>query len=89
MFSLLLLLSFCVGYYYLDMYYPRDTQEKIYVGGGVAGYILLIYFMNFQEEFIYKLFSQIKDIQTKPRYDLDFFYRERDKDFKQYQPRYE
>ena len=33
----------------------------------------MIYLMNFQEEFIYKMFSQIKEIQKKPRYDLDFF----------------
>ena len=84
MFSVLLLLAVCVGYYYLDQYYPRETQEKIYVGAGITGYVLLIYLMNFQEEFIYKLFSHIKNIQEKPRYDLDFFYKEREKDVKNY-----
>ena len=28
MFSLLLLIATCVGYYYLDMYYPRETKKK-------------------------------------------------------------
>ena len=40
--------------------------------------------MNFQPEFIYKLFSELKEIEKKPRYDLEFFYKQREKDFKNY-----
>ena len=84
MFSLLLLLATCVGYYYLDIYYPRETKEKIYFAAFIVSWVTLIYLMNFQEEFIYKMFSQLKEIQKKPRYDLDFFYKEREKEFKEY-----
>ena len=84
MFSLLLLIATCVGYYYLDMHYPRETKEKIYFACFIVCWLTLIYLMNFQENFVYKLFSQLKDIQEKPRYDLDFFYNERDKEFKKY-----
>lgn len=84
MFSLLLLLATCVGYYYLDIYYPRETKEKIYFAAFIVSWVTLIYLMNFQEEFIYKIFSQLKEIQKKPRYDLDFFYKEREKEFKEY-----
>ena len=84
MFSLLLLLATCVGYYYLDIYYPRETKEKVYFAALIVSWLILIYLMNFQEEFIYKMFSQLKEIQKKPRYDLDFFYKEREKEFKEY-----
>ena len=84
MFSLLLLIATCVGYYYLDMYYPRETKEKIYFIGAMILWLTMIYLMNFQEEFVHKLFSQIKEIQKKPRYDLDFFYKEREKEFNEY-----
>jgi len=66
------------------MYYPREAKEKIYFACFIVCWLTLIYLMNFQEDFVYKLFSQLKDIQEKPRYDLDFFYNERDKEFKKY-----
>tara|TARA_B100000035_G_C20849615_1_gene486827 strand:- start:364 stop:639 length:276 start_codon:yes stop_codon:yes gene_type:complete len=84
MFSLLLLIGVCVGYYYLDMYYPRDTKEKIYFGGFIVICIAYIYLSNFHEEFIYKLLFQLKEIQEKPRYDLDFFYKEKEKEYNKY-----
>ena len=84
MFSLLLLLATCVGYYYLDIYYPRETKEKVYFAAFIVSWLTLIYLMNFQEEFIYKMFSQLKEIQKKPRYDLDFFYKEIKKNSKEY-----
>ena len=84
MFSLLLLIATSVGYYYVDIYHPRETKEKIYFVGFVICWLTIIYLMNFQELFIYKLFAQLKDIQEKPRYDLDFFYKEREKEFKNY-----
>ena len=36
MFSLLLLIGICVGYYYLNLYYPREQKEHIYFGIFVA-----------------------------------------------------
>lgn len=84
MFSLLLLIATCVGYYYFNSYYPRETKEQIYFVGFIICWLTVIYLMNFQEQFVYKVFSHFKDMQEKPRYDLDFFYREREKEFKNF-----
>ena len=73
MFSLLLLIGICVGYYYLNLYYPREQKEHIYFGIFVTVSIILIYLFNFEEGFIYKVFRNIYDIQKKPLYDLSFF----------------
>ena len=84
MFSLLLLIATCVGYYYFNRYYPRETNEQIYFVGFIVCWLAVIYLMNFQEEFVYKVFSHFKDMQEKPRYDLNFFYKEREKEFKNF-----
>ena len=73
MFSLLLLIGLCVGYYYLHQYYPRETKEQIYFGIFVIVSIVLIYLFNFEEGLIHTLFRNIYDIQKKPLYDLSFF----------------
>ena len=59
MFSLLLLLSVCVGYYYLNQWYPRDTKAQIYFGITISVWLFIIYLLNFQERFIYRMFTQI------------------------------
>lgn len=73
MFSLLLLIGICVGYYYLNEYYPREDKEKIYFGIGIFVMVIIIYFMNFQRELMYKIFKQVHDIQKKPLYDISDF----------------
>ena len=73
MFSLLLLIGICVGYYYLNLYYPREEKEHIYFGIFVTVSITLIYLFNFEEGLIHKVFKNIYDIQKKPLYDLSFF----------------
>ena len=73
MFSLILLIGICVGYYYLNLYYPREEKEHIYFGIFVTVSIILIYLFNFEEGLIYKVFRNIYDIQKKPLYDLSFF----------------
>jgi len=73
MFSLLLLIGLCVGYYYLHKYYPRETKEQIYFGIFVTASIVLIYLFNFEEGLIHTLFKNIYDIQKKPLYDLSIF----------------
>ena len=84
MFSLLLLLSVCVGYYYLHKYYPRDTKEQIYFTIFIIVWLTIIYVMNFQEYFVYKMFKQIYDIQQKPLYDISDFYSEKDNTLDQF-----
>ena len=73
MFSLLLLIGLCVGYYYLHQYYPRETKEQIYFGIFAIVSIVLIYLFNFEEGLIHTLFRNIYDIQKKPLYDLSLF----------------
>ena len=73
MFSLLLLIGICIGYYYLNLYYPREEKEHIYFGIFVTVSIILIYLFNFEEGLVHKIFKNIYDIQKKPLYDLSFF----------------
>tara|TARA_Y100000768_G_C23927757_1_gene658417 strand:+ start:420 stop:848 length:429 start_codon:yes stop_codon:yes gene_type:complete len=84
MFSLLLLIGICIGYYYLNLYYPREQKEHIYFGIFVSVSIILIYLFNFEEEFIYKVFKNIYDIQKKPLYDLSFFKDKQDENDKSF-----
>ena len=78
MFSLFLVIFICVGYYYLNIYYPREQKDHIYFGIFVIVSIVLIYLFNFEEELIYRLFKNIYDIQKKPLYDLSDFYSTKD-----------
>ena len=78
MFSLLLLIGLCVGYYYLNLYYPREKKEMYYFGGFVVISIILIYIFTFEKELVYKIFKQVYDIQNKPLYDLSDFIKKGD-----------
>jgi hypothetical protein len=73
MFSLLLLLSVCVGYYYVHQFYPRETSELLYFGLFIVVWFVFIYLMNFEEVFMYQTFKQIYDVQQKPLYDISLF----------------
>ena len=84
MFSLLLLIGICVGYYYLNLYYPREEKEHIYFGIFVTVSITLIYLFNFEEGLIHKVFKNIYDIQKKPLYDLSFFKDKQDENDKSF-----
>ena len=73
MFSLLLLIAICVGYYYLHMHYPRENKEHIYFGIFVTISVVLIYIFNFEQGLVYKVFHNINDIHKKPLYDMSVF----------------
>jgi len=73
MFSLLLLIAICVGYYYLHKYYPREDKDHIYFGIFVSIGVVLIYLFNFEQGLIYKIFHNIHDIHKKPLYDMSVF----------------
>ena len=73
MFSLLLVMIVCVGYYYLHKYYPRDTTEQIYFVISMIVWLTIIYLMNFQELFVYNAMKQIYEVQNKPLYDISIF----------------
>ncbi len=80
MLSLIFIIGLCVGYYYLNIYYPREDKEKVYFVGFIVTSLFSVYLMNFQPEYIHKLFRELKAIEKKPRYDLEFFYKQREKD---------
>jgi hypothetical protein len=84
MFSLLLLLFICIGYYYLHKLYPRETSEQLYFVIFISSWITIIYLMNFQQLFVYKVCKQIYDIQQKPLYDISDFYSEKDNTLDQF-----
>ncbi len=73
MFSLVVLIALCVGYYYLHKYYPRSQKEMIYFGIFISIYSVVLYLANFQKDLLHKLFRQIYDIQKRPLYDLSDF----------------
>jgi hypothetical protein len=73
MFSLLLIITVCVCYYFLNMYYPRENKEKIYFGIFIACWVILIYLLNFQKGLMYRIFKQIYNIENKPLYDISDF----------------
>lgn len=73
MFSLLLLLIVGVSYYYFNRMYPREMKEKIYFGVFMTTWLLIIYLMNFQERFMYRIFKQVYEVQQKPLYDTSLF----------------
>ena len=78
MFSLLLLVGICVGYYYLNSYYPREQKDHIYFGIFITFSIVLIYLFNFEEGLVHKIFKHIYEIQKKPLYDISDFYSTKD-----------
>lgn len=78
MFSLLLLIAICVGYYYLHMYYPREDKEHVYFGIFVTISVVLIYIFNFEQGLVYKVFHNINDIHKKPLYDMSVFQEKHD-----------
>tara|TARA_B100000925_G_scaffold219048_1_gene167942 strand:+ start:103 stop:528 length:426 start_codon:yes stop_codon:yes gene_type:complete len=73
MFSLLLFLTVAVGYYYYCQYYPREWLDHIYFGVFMSVWLTIIYLMNFQEMFVYRVFKQLYEVQQKPLYDVSVF----------------
>lgn len=84
MFSLFLVIFVCVCYYYLHTWSPRETSEQIYFTLFIIIWLTIIYLMNFQEYFIYKIFKQIYEVQNKPLYDISFFKDDKDNKKKEF-----
>jgi len=61
----LLIIIIFIGYFY-NQRYPQTTIYKVYFGIGCAIFLTFIYFMNYQQGFVYKMAKNVKDIQTQP-----------------------
>jgi len=61
----LLIIIIVIAYFY-NQRYPQSDTYKMYFGGAVILYFIFIYFMNYQQPFVYKMARNIKDVQTQP-----------------------
>ena len=61
----LLIIVVFVGYFYNNRY-PQTTKYKIYFGIGCAVFLTFLYFMNYQQPFVYKMAKNVRDIQSQP-----------------------
>ena len=61
----LLIIIIFIGYFF-NRRYPQPLKFKIYFGIGCTVFLVFIYFMNYQKNFVYKVARNIKDIQTQP-----------------------
>ena len=61
----LLIIIVIVGYFY-NQRYPQSLKYKVYFGIGCTLFLTFIYFMNYQQPFVYKMAKNVRDIQTQP-----------------------
>ena len=61
----LLIIIVIIGYFYNNRY-PQSTKYKIYFGIGCTIFLTFLYFMNYQQPFVYKMAKNVKDIQSQP-----------------------
>jgi len=62
--TLLIIIVF-VGYFYNNKY-PQSNKNLIYFGIGCTIFLTFLYFMNYQQGFVYKMAKNVKDIQNQP-----------------------
>ena len=70
--SLIILGIIIFIYYKLLKWYPEKFTNKyhIYFSIFIIGYIILYYLMNYQRNFIYKIFRNIKEMDERPLHDF-------------------
>ena len=61
----LLIIIVIAGYFYNNRY-PQPMWNKIYFGAGCSLFLVFLYFMNYQQPFVYKMAKNVRDIQTQP-----------------------
>ena len=61
----LLIIIVIVGYFYNNRY-PQTLWNKIYFGIGCSLFLVVLFFMNYQQTFVYKMAKNVRDIQTQP-----------------------
>jgi len=61
----LLIIIIIAGYFYNNRW-PVSTRYKVYFGIGCSLFLVFLYFMNYQQPFVYKMAKNVRDIQTQP-----------------------
>ena len=58
----IILLGIIGGIYYkANQYYPFSLMTHIYFGGFICGSLLLMYLMNYQQPFMFKMANNVKN----------------------------
>ena len=61
----LLIIVVFIGYFSNNRY-PQPMWNKIYFGAGCSLFLVFLYFMNYQQSFVYKMAKNVQNIQTQP-----------------------
>ena len=83
--SLIFLVVICIIYYCINHYFPDKIEERYhyYFGGFVIVYCIILYFLIFESEFMFKIFKNVYETSNQPLYSFnasqsnaDFFYQQ-------------
>jgi len=60
-------------YYQIYTRYPEylTNQHHLYFGGFISGSLFLYYLMSFHKQFVYRVFTNIKNADEQPLYDTE------------------
>jgi len=71
MWSIIFLIGLCIGYYYLHQKYPREDKEVMYAGIFVVSYLVVLYLLHYERDFLYKIFKNMYETHKQPLYSFD------------------
>ena len=67
----IILLGIIGGIYYkANQYYPFSLMTHIYFGGFICGSLLLMYLMNYQQPFMFKMANNVKNTNNVQLHEL-------------------
>ena len=71
--SVIFLIIVIIIYYLLNNYFPERFTNRghIYFIVICSIYTLIIYLMNYEKGFVYKILKNVKDIDERPLYNMD------------------
>ena len=71
--SIIFLVVVCIIYYCINHYFPDKIEEKYhyYFGGFVIVYCIILYFLIFESEFMFKIFKNIYETSNQPLYSFN------------------
>ena len=62
-------------YYQIYIRFPQylSNQHHLYFGGFILGSLFLYYLMSFHKPFVYRVFTNLKNADEQPLYDINSF----------------
>ena len=62
-------------YYQIYIRFPQylSNQHHLYFGGFILGALFLYYLMSFHKPFVYRVFTNLKNADEQPLYDINSF----------------